>query len=417
MNTVFKSTAYLTASHIAGYLIPLLEIPILARALGPTAYGQVVLIQSIALLSSLIVEYGFNLSASREVAKATNDTSALGRIFADVTLARALVSIFVLLTLLLIAKQLVPASAEVSQAQVFFGFLYFLAFGFSPFWFFLGRESLAGVVALDLFLRLCGLTFLFCFVNEESDASLALGILASTSLANTLISNAWCMRQTGSIRFNLRSALHKLKDGFHVFLYRSSNTLLLTAAPSVIGISSDRTAIGIFVPAEKVIRGVVGLSTPLFTAVFPHFSRAFSTGNAGSHLAAWRLVIASVSLGAACAVLIYAFGPKLILLVIGEEFSGTADLLRWFAWLIPLRIASQAFGLVILIPSGRERLASYALIFFSLLTLILGFLLARINGALGMVQALLLAEAGLATTLLLLTIATTNILARHCNEK
>jgi PST family polysaccharide transporter len=90
--------------------------------------------------------------------------------------------------------------------------------------------------------------------------------------------------------------------------------------------------------------------------------------------------------------------------VIGQEFIKTADLLKWFVWLIPLRIINQAIGLVILIPAGRARKASQATVFFSLFSLLIGSILLHEFAALGMVMALLISEFGLAFVLLLLAL-------------
>ncbi len=400
MKVVARNTAYLTAAHLVAYVIPLLEIPILARALGPTAYGQLVVIQSVALMASIIVEYGFNLSSSREVAKNSDDRQQLGRIFSDVLAAKLLLTASGA-SMLAAAIWLTPISINnVPPDHITWGLLYFFAFAFSPFWFFLGREKVGSIILLELCLRLTCLVLLYLLVKEPEDASLALALLASTSFANTFITNVLCLRHLSAVRPRFKGAIDTIRLGFNVFVYRSSNTILVTAAPALISAIADRTAVGVFVPAEKVIRGVVGLSTPVFTATFPHFSRALASGDTRSYGAAWVVVMASAALGAFCAALLYFFGPPLILLAVGPEFTATAELLKWFVWLIPLRITSQALGLVVLIPSGRDRKTSHAMIFFSLLSLLIGALLLKGHGALGMVISLLACELGLASVLL-----------------
>lgn len=400
MKVVARNTAYLTAAHLVAYVIPLLEIPILARALGPTAYGQLVVIQSIALMTSIIVEYGFNLSSSREVAKNSDDQQQMGRIFSDVLAAKLLLTASVA-SILTATIWLTPISINsVPPGHITWGLLYFFAFAFSPFWFFLGREKVGGIILLELCLRLTCLALLYLMVNEPKDASLALALLASTSFANTLITNALCLRHLTAVRPRLKGAIDTIRAGFNVFVYRSSNTVLVTAAPALIGAFADRTAVGVFVPAEKVIRGVVGLATPVFTASFPHFSRTLASGDTRSYHAAWVVVAVSAALGAFCAAFLFFFGPPLVLLAVGPEFKATAELLKWLVWLIPLRITSQALGLVLLIPSGRDRATSHAMIFFSLLSLLIGALLLKGHGALGMVISLLACELGLATVLL-----------------
>src|SRR5258708_16352230 len=55
--------------QIAGYVIPLVTLPYLARVLRPEAFGLLLFGQSFALWASLVIEYGFGLSAAREIAQ------------------------------------------------------------------------------------------------------------------------------------------------------------------------------------------------------------------------------------------------------------------------------------------------------------------------------------------------------------
>ena len=68
-----KNVSLLFVAQLVSYLIPILEIPILARALGVDEYGHILLIQTTALLCSLVVEYGYSLSGARQVALCGDD--------------------------------------------------------------------------------------------------------------------------------------------------------------------------------------------------------------------------------------------------------------------------------------------------------------------------------------------------------
>jgi PST family polysaccharide transporter len=404
MRLVAKNTAYLTVANLVGYVIPILEVPILARVLGPTSYGQLVLLQSIALLTSVIVEYGFNLSSAQDVARVGDDKHKLSGIFSDVLLAKLLLTMGAAICLLIFWSVGIKSFGPVNPAHIVWGVLYFLGFAFSPFWYFLGRERVGGIIAFELFLRLTCLVLLYFLVKGPNDVGLALALMSLTSFSNTVVTNAIALRSLPALRLRFSGAVDAIRAGFNVFVYRSSNTVLVTAAPAMIGALVDRAAVGIFAPAEKVVRGVVGLSTPVFTAAFPYFSRAMSAVDKKSYGAAWAVIGVSVALGCIFAISLFFLGPPLILFVIGHEFTATADLMRWFVWLIPLRIVNQALGLVILIPSGKAKQTSQAMVFFSVLSLIIAWMLLEQFQALGMVLALGMSELGLAAVLLFLAL-------------
>ncbi len=404
LKVVVRNTTYLTIAQLVAYVVPLLEVPILARALGPEAYGQIVVVQSVALMASIVVEYGFNLSSARDVAKNSGDKKRLAQLFSDVLAAKLLLMAGVSAMLVggiwftSISMRGVPAS------HIILGVLYFLAFAFSPFWFFLGKEKIGGITLLELCLRLICLFMLYIFIKKPEDATLALALLASTSLTNTFVTNALCVKYLPIVRPRISGAIGVIRSGFNVFVYRSANTVLVTAAPALIGACAGRTATGVFVPAEKVVRAVVGLFTPVFTAAFPHFARSLAIGDIRSRDTAWFVVAASATLGLCGATFLYLFGAPLLLFAVGKEFTATIELLKWFVWLIPLRIFNQALGLLMLIPSGKDRQTSRAIIFFSFMSLLVGVLLLERCGALGMVASLLVSELGLAGALLFIAI-------------
>ena len=76
----------------ANYLFPLLTLPYLTRVLGPVSWGLLAMVQSFAQYLALLVEYGFNLSATREVARHRDDRSHLASLLAGVTGAKGVLS-------------------------------------------------------------------------------------------------------------------------------------------------------------------------------------------------------------------------------------------------------------------------------------------------------------------------------------
>lgn len=66
MNRLFSNAFWLMASQIGGLLIPLIELPLLARRLGADEYGKVVYVLAISIMASVFIEYGFNFSAVKK---------------------------------------------------------------------------------------------------------------------------------------------------------------------------------------------------------------------------------------------------------------------------------------------------------------------------------------------------------------
>lgn len=396
---------FLLISYAAGYIIPLLEIPILAKNLGPTQYGNVVFFYSSAFLCSLIVEYGFNLSASRQVAIAQGNKLSISRIFADVLLAKIFLfifSIFIGAIFFIIFDRYI---STLNYKMIFWAAIFFLACGFNPFWYFQGRERMAGVIVFDLCLRGIGLAMQFLFVKNEHDATLALAIISSVGLATTLFSMIWCLQEIGIAPMSLNGAMRQITQGFNVFIYRSSNNILLSAAPTVLGATAGQAALASFVPAEKVIRGVTGFVTPILTALFPHNARKLAGRRNVQALRETWIVICIIALVGTCvSVILWFFGPRMLNIVLGEQYAASEKLLKLFAWIIPFRMANQALGIILIIPTQKDRIAGILLSCFSIIALVLGGKLSSFFGSLGMVVAFLVSEVMLFISLLTISL-------------
>ena len=72
-NKLIENIASLGLIQVANFLIPLLIIPYIARALGVEAIGKVGYAQTIISYLTIIVNYGFEYSATQDIAIHKND--------------------------------------------------------------------------------------------------------------------------------------------------------------------------------------------------------------------------------------------------------------------------------------------------------------------------------------------------------
>ncbi|WP_103733574.1 oligosaccharide flippase family protein [Pseudomonas sp. GZJR-8] len=401
MFTVFKNMSLLFVVQLFGYLVPILEIPVLARSLGVQEYGKVVLVQSIALLSSLVVEYGFSLSAARQVSLAKTDVTVLSRVFGEVLSAKLIISSVISIAVLCFYMFINSQTFELEVIGL--GFLYFIAFGFSPFWFFQGLEKIALVVFLEVGLRVASLVCLFVFVHDPSDALVALSILATFALANTLLGNYLCYRNGCRVRFSLSGGWLQICKGFHVFIYKSSNNILLSAGPALVGLLCGKIAVSGYVPAEKIIRGFVGFINPVLIGFFPYLNRQYLSSAKSASRLSWIIVGLMFLLGCVSAFSISVAGGFLINKLLGADFEQATTTLQIFVWIIPFRMTNQALGLCMLIPRGMDKVASSAMLLFSVVSILLASLLSINYYVNGIVLGFILAEVMLCVTFLVLS--------------
>lgn len=348
------------------------------------------MVQALALMASLFVEYGFGISAARQVALAREDKNKVTEIFGHVLSAKLIVSsVFVLIFFLWLT---VYGYALFEAQLLIFGVLCFLAFGLSPVWLFYGVEELAMITLVDVFLRCSGLALLLGLVKGQEDYHLVLGILASVSVLNTLAGCCLCAKWVSRIKLSISGGLSQIKHGFHIFIYKGAGNVLMSAGTPLVSLFSGAQVLAYYAPAEKLVRSLAGLAAPVLVGIFPLLSRL---GVSNRRSAVWScLVISAVFFigGVLLAIAVILVGREAMVLLLGREFAGVAELLNLFVWLIPFRLANQSMGLAGLIVLGRQKLLAKLTLVASVCAVACSAGLAGIYGATGVVAGFITAE-------------------------
>jgi O-antigen/teichoic acid export membrane protein len=101
-----KDVFYLIALQGLNYIVPLLVLPYLMKVLGAEKFGYIGFALSTAQYMMLVVDFGFNLSATKRIALAKDNQEELNKIFSATVFAKMGLLLFSFLLLLLVS--LVP---------------------------------------------------------------------------------------------------------------------------------------------------------------------------------------------------------------------------------------------------------------------------------------------------------------------
>lgn len=84
------------------YILPLITFPYLTRVLGPDKYGLITFAMAFISYFQLVTNYGFNLSASREIALNRDNDVKVSKIFSSVMTTKTLLTVLGFLTMSII---------------------------------------------------------------------------------------------------------------------------------------------------------------------------------------------------------------------------------------------------------------------------------------------------------------------------
>lgn len=382
----------LYGAQIGRKLIPLISIPYLARTLGPAGWGTVAFFTALAEFLVILIEFGFNLSATREIARHREQPEECGRVMAGV-LGSQVVLAASGVALVLVLAPWVPLLAH-NHLLLLSGLLYGVAQGFSPVWFFQGLERMGLSSALELTGKTLSLVCVLLFVHTPADGwkVLALGGLAPAMM--TLAGLALAYRQIPLHRPTVALVRTALKMGWPMFVFRSAESLYGVGNVFLLGLFAPPVLVGYFASAEKIAKAVSGLLNPIREAIYPRLS---SLAKSGGRSAAAPLARAGAAIticgGLLLSALLLMEAPGIARLLLGGTFGPAVEVLRIFSALPVLLSITYSIGFQWLLPFGRDAVINQIIFAAGVVNVVLSILLARPYAHVGMAWAVVLSEA------------------------
>lgn len=376
--------------HAVTYLLPLLTTPFLARTLGPAAWGLLAFTQAFAATLGLVVEYGFDLSATREVARAQSDRVRLAALLGGVTGAKALLALLAALGALA-AQQLVPAF-RAHPALLWAGVLWAMALASNVLWYFQGLERMKLVAVLDVAAKVLATAGIFALVRGPADAWRVPALQGAAALLSTAVAFTLAWRELPLARPRLREVTSALSLGWSMFVFRGSVSFYSTASAFLLGLFVAPQQVGYYAGAERIARALQGLLTPLSRAFYPRFSRAAGAGVEAARplLAAGFRWMGLAGLGLSLAGLVGA--PLMVALLLGSGFEASVPVLRLLAPLPFVIALNMVLGLFWLVPLGFDKAFNATIAGGALLNALLIVMFVPRFGALGMAASVVATE-------------------------
>ena len=390
---------YLYMAHFADYLLVLIILPFIARVLGPEELGYVGLVQTFGIFILLIMEFGFPLMATREIAKNKNDQVKTKKLIGEVFTFK-LFLIPVLLVISTIAILTVPVFHK-NPYYVIIVVIGSIFQGMVPTWYFQGVEKLSIVAFSKTIFRILGFSLIFIFVRSDHDGWIVLLGYMISSICICLYLIKYMVNIIGSFplakRSSIKSIWHKSKHSFFItifpVIYNNISVIVLSLVVSPI-------QLGYYYGAARIHRAFNTLYGPLGQAFYPRLV-SIDSGDSEKAINMARLFFRILLVvGVSFFIILYFFSKPIILILLGKEFLFAAPTLKLFAIILPLTAISHVLGRQWLMIRGNDKQYFKMIFIASLLGIISIIISVKSYGILSMPISLILYE--LVTILLIL---------------
>lgn len=353
---LLKNTVMLYLLRFSTYFFSFITVPYQTRIMGKEIYGKIGLATALMVYFQLFLDFGFLLSGTEEVAKNKDNKDITCKIFSSITFLKIIFSVLSAGILFFICSA-VPRYGQDSTLYFLF-LIQAMISSFLPDYLYRGMEDMSAVTYRTVFVKALFTALIFVFLKEPTDY-LCVPII---SALGELCAVVWSW-----IDLNKRYDIHlvrieksrlwmELKRSSSFFLSRIISTVYTATNTVILGyIDPIGGTVGLYTAANKLITTGQSALAPISDSMYPYMIR-----NKDFKLVKKVLLFAMpiIVLGA---IVISVYADPFCVLIYGEDFKGTGDILRAMMPMAVLTLPDYILGFPTLGAMGLSKHANISI--------------------------------------------------------
>ena len=348
------------------YILPLLTLPYLVRVLGVENFGLVMFAQAFIIFFNILVDFGFNLSATREVSINRDDKEKITEIFSSVMSIKFILIIvsFVILSVVVFSFEKFSSNWELYLLT----FLMIIGQALFPVWYFQGLERMKYITIVNITSKLIFTLAIFAFIQNEDDYMLV-PLLNGLGFIVGGIYSLWIIYKHFHQKFIFQSKetiMIHFKDSSRFFLSRLAASIYTTANAFVLGLFTNNTMVGYYSISEKLYMGLQSLYGPIAQTLYPYVAKE-------RNISIFKKIFYSViSVNIIGVTFLYFFGEFIFSLLFTQEI-GLESIKVFYILLVAnlMTVPSILLGYPFLAALGYTKEANNSVVFGSLIYIFL----------------------------------------------
>ncbi len=379
------------------YILPVIILPYLFRVIGPEKFGLIAFAQAFAQYFMILTDYGFNISATKEISLCRGEHAKVCEAFSSVMTVK-IALVIVSLLLLGVIVFCIPRFRNDWP-------VYVLSFGavagntIFPVWFFQGTEKMKYIADLNIIGGIILALFIFFFVRGPQDYLLVPMANSCVFLTTGVLGQAIVFRRFRvSFKFpGYKNIRQQLRAGWDIFISIAAINAYTTTRVFTVGLLTNNTVTGLYSVAEKIATFCQTFPLASFTqALFPRLSKIFHKNKARALDIMRRMQQITVASSAICLSLIFIFAHAIVRVACGGNYQNTTLSLRILLVSV-FFVTANAFRVQFLLVCGKTHIYSRIHVIMAMLGLPLIFLLIYSFSYAGAAIATVVIEAGIFT--------------------
>lgn len=390
---LIKNIFSLGLVQVANYVFPFISVPIVSRIIGPDKFGVINFAAAFMTYFTLLINFGFDLSATRAIALRRDDLAERNKIFNQVFLAKLLL-LGISIILFIASLYFVPQLRE-EKAVAIFSFLLCISWVITPNWLYQGMQELTRVAIFNLVTKIIFTVVILLIIREKADyiwQPFAVGI---AQLVVGIYSFIYAIRH---FKINLRlpalkPVLEMLWNERMIFFSMVVINLYTTTNVVLLGFLQTQEQVGYYTAGYRLIIIIQTLvAIPLSQSLFPFVGTAFGQSREKGLDLVKQLFPVVTIITLVVAIFLWLFGPLVITLMYGEKFEPSILVFRILVF-IPLIIGwSNLLGIQTMINLKMDKPFFRITLLGAIISIALNFLLIKQYGFVGTAWSWLMTE-------------------------
>jgi len=416
---VLSNFCALSSLQMANMLLPLVSLPYLMRVLGPEKIGVLAIAEGFTQCFVVLANWGFGLSASREVSLLRDRPQELARCYSAVVSARLTLSLLGLLVFVGVIFTVPMFRTE--------RFVFLLSYGkvipciLFPIWFFQGLERMHFIAVLNLLGRISSTAFIFLLIANEHDYVIVPVITMIEAIfvgvaAQSIVFAGFRLPFT---LVGPRLVFGQLREAASFFVVSCSIVLYTTTNPFLLGLFVAPAQVGYFKAAYQIARASFNLLHCLCFSLYPAMCKIASESASRAWQVLKRTLFLAMIPTAIGSLIPTVCAAQISRLAFGPGFDETIPLLHVLGILPFIGLFTNTFGIQGLLAFGHQNAFSRLMVFVTCIHLIIASLLCMRFGAFGMAVSVIITETLIAFgsfRLLRNTLRQTGVFSDSCCE-
>jgi O-antigen/teichoic acid export membrane protein len=390
-NKSIQNFLFLAVIQSSNILISIISMPLLIQSIGLDQFGLVNLSLSVIILLNILVGFGYNLSAPKDVAVNQQDKDALSHLVSNVFSGKILLAF--LATLLILIGVFGFNLFKEYQVILLFSILLLFSEATLPLWFFQGMEKMKLISITNIFSKLLFLFGIVLFIHSPDQSHWVNFMMGFFGLGINLFLLFYihAFLEIKFYRPQFSAIWVSLKENILFFFSNLASHISINGGLIILSFFSVAETLGMYSLAERVVMVLRLFPALIIQAIYPNASKIYQDDEPAFFRFSKKVYVRALFVGVLISSGTYFTAPWIIQTLARKPLNESVDYLRILA-AVPFLACLNVGNVTLMLVADLKNLLFKASWMMCVYMIFIASLLTAQFGGIGLCYAILSTE-------------------------